>query len=282
MNARFLLIVCALSSCACASARTRPDAWARDDAFPGLVACQRDARPASLRQGEAVTVLVHGCKSSPGLMENLAHAVEASGRRAVCFAYDDRAHLQASAQRLAAAISWIERRAQPRSLVVLGHSQGGLVARRALTTDLRPASPGSTSLKLVTVSAPFHGVEAARACRLPFAREICRLALGDKWSDLIPGSGFLQHPGTLARDVSEHLEVVTDERGACGRVGTRRACDRVFTLAEQRHPEIDAERRSVAVSALAGHTEIIGERAAPDLLASILEERGLACAGEEC
>jgi len=78
-------------------------------------------------------------------------------------------------------------------VTVVGHSQGALIARKALVAE-RPDPIGNDDLKLrlVTVSGPFAGIAAANQCGNPLARvltlgllgPLCKIVTGDKWSEI--------------------------------------------------------------------------------------------------
>ncbi|HEY8927002.1 MAG TPA: hydrolase, partial [Polyangia bacterium] len=132
--------------------------------IPDLGVCARDrSRPISLDPARPVTIVVPGCRSSPEQLAPLARELEAEGQQALCFSYDDRETLERSARRLVTALEALKPHLVSRYITVLGHSQGGLIARRALVRD-RPRAlrdDGAFRYELVTVSSPFHGIESS-------------------------------------------------------------------------------------------------------------------------
>jgi pimeloyl-ACP methyl ester carboxylesterase len=175
-------------------------------------------------------VLVHGCSFSRGGFNTLAKVFEAHGQQTVCFNYDDRERLEVSSAQLIGALEMLQDLLGATEMTVVGHSQGGLVARRALVRDRsRPlrVRPGNR-LRLVTVSSPFAGIASSRDCgrtwlhalTLGVTVGICQGIAGDKWHEIYPGSEFMNHPGVLLPEVASYLKVVTNETGSCRRALT--------------------------------------------------------------
>jgi len=260
--------------------------------IPGLGPCTDDPdRTVRLNPAHPVAVLVHGCYGSSGQFRALAQVFAFHGQQTACFTYDDRAALDSSAGELAASIDRLVRLMSVREpgpvVTLIGHSQGALIARRALTSG-RPyvIGPGETRLELVTISGPFAGIAAADACGSPVVRALslgligpmCRLGTGDKWADITYSSDFIVNPGTLSRQVGSHLKLDTDERGSCRRLQDGRCVqdDLTFTLDEQRNPVVDRDAAATVVEVKAGHVEIVGdERVAPVKLIAVLQQNGI-------
>jgi pimeloyl-ACP methyl ester carboxylesterase len=173
-------------------------------------------------------------------------------------------------------------------ITVIGHSQGGLIARNALTRERsRVWESAQAETRLVTISSPFAGIQAAEHCGSPTIRNwslglvvpICMLISGDKWFDITYASDFIQQPGTLLDGVTEYLKVVTDERGTCRRYDAQGICeedDLVFELQEQYQPVIDSYPLIRKVEIKAGHAEIVGDhRVEPRKLISLLQQHGI-------
>lgn len=220
-------------------------------------------QPAEVRLDDRpLVVLVHGNRARPDVFETLATALEAEGTQALCFRWVQRGRLTNAANALAEALAQLD---APRMLV-LGHSLGGLAARRAVTRELLPAHRGR--IDLVTVSTPFGGVSAASACgelwmrvvSLGTVSTICRrITRGSKWRDIHPDASMIADPGELGDSVRNHLHVVTDERDTCRRVLEDGRCaksDYVFSLDEQRTTWV-ADPRLRTVRIAAGHGAIV-------------------------
>jgi hypothetical protein len=258
--------------------------------IPGLRACDEGIQSATLDPTRPVNVLVHGCNSSTAKFKTLAKVFAAGGQQAVCFSYDDRDYLKRSSAKLVRAIEALEQHMQSREIVVLGHSQGGLVTRNALTRDRRDGTAlakNDFQLRLVTVSSPFAGIQSSKHCGsilayvLSFGLTpgICQIIAGAKWREIFPGSGFIRNPGTLVEGVVDHVKVDTDEEGACSRVKPSGRCaqsDFVFSLPEQLLGGVDEDKRVDNNVIKSGHVEIVGESGqAPVKLIAVLQEHGI-------
>jgi pimeloyl-ACP methyl ester carboxylesterase len=254
----------------------------------GLGPCtDNEDRSVRFDSHQPVNVLVHGCFGSSGQFRALAQLLAFHGQQTACFTYDDRARLSDSATELRRAITQLADRSQVPQITVIGHSQGALIARRSLTESLQAPLPDrAVDLRLVTVSGPFSGIESARTCGkgwlypltlglLPLS---CYVATGAKWADITYSSPFIVEPGDLSARVANHLKIDTDERGTCRREEAGRCVesDDIFSLAEQRHPLVEADARTTRVQVHAGHVEIVGDkRVAPVKLIAVLQKHGV-------
>ncbi|MEO8279781.1 MAG: hypothetical protein ABI564_08825 [Ideonella sp.] len=241
-----------------------------------------------LKSGQPVTLLVHGCFGSRGQFRALAQVLAFQGQQSACFTYDDRAALDEVAMQLRNAVGQLADQSGAGRISVIGHSQGALIARRAMTrsltgTDL-PAN--STDLQLVTISGPFSGIAAARTCGrawlypltlglLPLA---CHAVTGAKWADITFSSRFIVEPGQLSPNVN-YLKIDTDEQGSCRRRdegGRCRESDDIFSLAEQRNALVESDPRVDRVEIDAGHVEIVGDKVnVPTKLIAVLQDKGV-------
>lgn len=249
-----------------------------DERIVGLFACEPGGREViDLDPARPLTVIVHGCNSSGERFKTLSQVFEANGQQTICFNYNDRDYLNTSATQLAAALSALQRRLQPQELTILGHSQGGLVARRALQADLpRPLiTQEGFGYRLVTVSSPFSGIASSSDCgktwlhvvSLSATVVVCLAITGNKWTEIPPGSGFMKNPASLV--VSRHLQIVTDERDTCRTRRSDGTCavdDFIFGLEEQYSAVVSADPGVTTVELKEGHTAIVGENGAPPLL----------------
>ena len=255
-------------------------------AIAGLGPCTDNPdRSLRLDASRPVHVLVHGCFGSSGQFRGLAQVLAFHGQQSACFTYDDRAGLPGSAADLRDALTQLAGQTGSPRITLIGHSQGALIARSALTQAILPAAV-RTELRLVTVSGPFAGIAAAQTCgktwlyplTLGLLPAACYLATGAKWADITFSSRFILEPGTLAPGVSSHLKIDTDERGSCRREQNGRCLedDDVFSLAEQRSQPVETDSRARRVEARAGHVEIVGDkRVAPVKLIKILQDEGV-------
>lgn len=250
----------------------------------GLGPCT-DSADRSLRfaSRQPVHVLVHGCFGSSGQFRALAQVLAFHGQQSACFTYDDRAKLSDSAMELRRVVTQLAERTHVPQITVIGHSQGALIARKSLTESLQAPLP-PVDLRLVTVSGPFAGIESTRTCGThwlyPFTLGLlplsCYAVTGPKWTAITYSSRFILEPGELSARVVNHLKIDTDERDTCRREQGSRCVegDDIFSLAEQRHPPVEADPRMRRVQVNAGHVEIVGDkRVAPVKLISVLQDQ---------
>jgi pimeloyl-ACP methyl ester carboxylesterase len=255
----------------------------------GLGACSFE-RPSvlDLDPSRPVVVLVHGCRASGGRFRSLAEVFELHEQQTICFDYDDRERITKSGTRLARALRELGRLIQAKRILVLGHSQGGLVARWALsegTGELH--TDGGTEYGLVTVSSPFNGIAAASDCgsrlghtlSLGITVGVCYAVTGAKWSEIHPRAALVTAPPALRPVVQDQLTVITDERESCRRAGPDGRCledDFVFSLEEQAIDRLRFDRRVQTEEVAAGHVEIVGAPGVrPAKLLSILKRHGI-------
>jgi pimeloyl-ACP methyl ester carboxylesterase len=255
--------------------------------IPGLTTCTDNPdHRLHLKLIQPVDVLVHGCFGSSGQFRGLAQVLAFHGQQTVCFTYDDRARLPLSATKLRRAIDLLVAQTHAPQVTIIGHSQGALIAHKSLTLLPTLPTPPSADFHLVTISGPFSGIAAARTCGKTWLYPLtlgllplsCYAATGAKWVDITYSSPFIVEPGTLIPQVSNYLKIDTDERGACRHEKAGRCVegDDIFSLAEQRNSNVEADRREQRVEVRAGHVEIVGDKhVAPTKLISILQEQGV-------
>lgn len=292
-----LLMAVLLSGCA-----SGPERNARDAKDPGQLSTARVAidvpglRPCNfglsstlhIDPRQPVNILVHGCNGSTGRFRALAEVLAFHGQQSACFAYDDRDSLMVSSGQLGRAIDTLSPHLESPRVTVIGHSMGGLVARKALTADRPdPVRNTQTDLRLVTVSAPFSGIASARMCGVPAMRVatlglndlVCWLISGDNWHEITSASNFIRQPGGLVKQVNRHLKVVTDERDSCRRRNEAGACiesDYIFSLDEQRYPPVTLAPLTTDIEVVAGHVEIVGESGiTPHKLIDVFQREGI-------
>ncbi|MCU7843451.1 MAG: alpha/beta hydrolase [Candidatus Thiodiazotropha sp. (ex Monitilora ramsayi)] len=244
-------------------------------------------RTLRLKSGEPVNILVHGCYASAGRFRALAQVFAFQGQQAICYNYDDRASLAVVARDLRQSLDSLAGLTGHPEITLIGHSQGGLIARHALTTGIAETSDlNQTRQQLITLSAPFSGIRAADHCASHTARiislglviPICMAISGDKWLEITHASDFIRRPGRLHPSVEEHLLIATDEAGSC-RTRTDDQCredDYVFSLAEQKLPPTLTSPLVRQITLKAGHTEIVGiGEHIPEVLIRTLQEEGI-------
>ena len=253
--------------------------------IPGLTSCTDNPdHGLHLKLGQPVYVLVHGCFGSSGQFRGLAQVLAFHGQQTVCFDYDGRARLTSMATTLRRAIDLLSTQARAARITVIGHSQGALIARKSLTDRIAAPPSNGTDLRLVTISGPFSGIDAAKPCgrtwlyplSLGLLQLSCYAVTGPKWKDITGFSDFIREPGALVPQVSQYLKIDTDERAACRREEGGQCVEHVvFSLSEQRNAIVETDHRVRRVEVIAGHVEIVGDkRVAPTKLIEILQEQG--------
>jgi pimeloyl-ACP methyl ester carboxylesterase len=285
---RFVVVVTLLAGCASnrgAFIEGGDEVGAR---VPGLYPCTvRGREVVEIDANRPLTVLVHGCKSSGERFKTLSQVFEAHGQQTICFNYNDRDSINTSATQLASALSSLQKRLEPHEITVLGHSQGGLISRRALQADLRKGlvTREGFTYRLVTVSSPFSGINASKDCgktwlhvlSLSITVGVCLAVTGNKWTEIFPGSKFLNNPAPLVG--TSHLQILTDERETCRTRRPDGRCaidDFVFGLEEQDSAVVNASANVTSVTVRAGHAEVVGEDGAPPLrLIEVLQRQGV-------
>ena len=246
-----------------------------------------DSGELRLNSQEPVNVIVHGCFSSAGRFRSLADVFAFHGQQTVCFSYDDRDSLTKSSKELITAIEELSAVLQKPDIAVIGHSQGGLVARRALIEERSDRIDiGDVEIDLATISTPFGGIEAAAHCgsktlawlSLGLVKPVCQIITGRKYRDIPANSDFILRPGQLVPSVDKHLKIVTDEVNTCRVYDEHGDCvedDFVFSVDEQNQQSVDAQQGMLPVLVKAGHVEIVGDaKTAPVKLIAILQQQG--------
>ena len=127
--------------------------------IPGLSPCTTHSDASiHVNSREPVVVIVHGCFGSAARYRALAQVFAFHGQQAVCFNYNDRDSLMKSSAELINSLDLLSSHMQNRQITVIGHSQGGLIARKALVKEREDRlQTDDASLRLVTISAPFPG-----------------------------------------------------------------------------------------------------------------------------
>ena len=235
-----------------------------------------------------ITILVHGCNGSAGRFRSLAQLYAFHGQQAVCYSYDDRDSLKESATKLVVAVQKLASLTSNKNISIIGHSMGGLVARKSMEkNNLKNWKNEDVKIKLTTVSAPFAGIKAANSCgssainwlSLGIVPAICWGITGDNWFEITSGSNFIKQPEALSPLVKSYLKVVTNEQNTCRKINNNGVCiesDSVFELSEQYNPVIDSYSQVTNIQVDAGHVEIVGYKdVAPRKLLDILQQENM-------
>ena len=242
-------------------------------------------RSLSFNSNYPITILVHGCNGSAGRFRSLAQLYAFHGQQAVCFSYDDRDSLIDSAAKLVTAVQQLSTVTNNKNISLIGHSMGGLVARKAMeNSNLDKWKNTDLNIILTTVSAPLAGIDAASSCSsstlnwlsLGVVPAICWGITGDNWFEITSQSNFIKSPKPLLPFVERYLKVVTNEKDTCRKVNENGKCiesDYVFKLSEQYYPQIDNDLKVTNIQVDAGHVEIVGYKdVAPRKLLDILQQ----------
>lgn len=245
-------------------------------------------RTLHLNSSQPVTILVHGCFGSAGRFRTLAQVYAFQGQQTACFSYNDRDSLFTSTAQLRQALTALLPQMDKQQINLIGHSQGGLIARRALVAEgIDSLQARDASITLATISSPFAGIAAASHCgstalkvaSFGLVLPICQMVTGSKWRDITYSSDFITQPGSLIGQVTKYIKLETDEQGSCRRFGEKQQClesDFIFSLAEQANPIIDAGGAVKIERVKAGHVEITGnQQQIPHKLINILQQNGL-------
>jgi len=259
--------------------------------IPGLGACTDNPdRTLHLNSQQPVTVLVHGCFASTGRFRALAEVMAFHGQQTACFTYNDRDSMMLSSAQLATSLDTLAGQMRNKQITVVGHSQGALIARKALVAKRPdPMRDSEVKLRLVTISGPFSGIASAEQCGSPspwasvltlgLVAPLCKIVSGDKWLEITSASDFIRQPGELLGQVQSYLKIVTDERDTCRRFDDAGSCienDYVFSLGEQYYSPVDEMGVVKNVELKAGHVEIVGDqRVAPVKLIHVLQQYGI-------
>ncbi|MCL9773997.1 esterase/lipase family protein [Vibrio methylphosphonaticus] len=250
--------------------------------------CESSNKPLQLNQNEPLVLIVHGCFASEGQFRALSEVYAELGQQTACFEYDDRDRLDDVSGDLIDAINTLSPALGEQQLTVLGHSQGGLISRRAVTRH-RTDGKGITHqpLEIATISTPFKGIEAASHCGINWLRvaslgvvdAICYAVTGAKYLDIPPQADFIETPGELISQLERHLIIKTDELNTCRTQNADGQCiqdDYVFSLVEQTKYKVDSSEQSQPITVHAGHAEIVGnETVTPWKLIEVLQRYGL-------
>ncbi|PKG39735.1 esterase/lipase family protein [Psychromonas sp. Urea-02u-13] len=199
---KFLILMLASNLlAACSSSTVSPSQTSSPQIYvPGLSPCDGQVNnPLVINPTLPLVVLVHGCNASAGSFNKLSEVLALQNQQSVCFVYDDRDSLVDSAQALNKSLSAVAKHLDKPKITLLGHSQGGLISRKASTLSLEE----NIAVDLVTVSAPLSGIKAAQYCGEPVIRVatlgihdlVCWLVSGDKWFEITDASDFIHVRG---------------------------------------------------------------------------------------
>jgi hypothetical protein len=184
-----------------------------------------------------VAFLVHGYDSVPSDLQPTASFLQASDYRVYRFVHNSRDELASISNTLARGVCEIAQRIGSDSILVLGHSMGGLIARRAVASVARVPELSSVPFRLVTIAAPFGGVFSATGSNM---MPLPGFGVRESHRDLSLLSKFIVEPGKLPAQV-RHLKIETDEPASSAKTkdSAEGGNDVVFTLANQHSKTVD-------------------------------------------
>ncbi|GFE82716.1 hypothetical protein GCM10011487_47160 [Steroidobacter agaridevorans] len=133
--------------------------------------------------GRTVVLFIHGINGSPRDFRFLIEHLDRSRFQACVFFYASGSSLAQIGRELAEDIGELHRRHDIESLVLVGHSIGGLIARDLVLH--RSSHPDVDIPLLITMSAPWGGVPSA-GVGIRFSPVVI-----DSWRDIASGSGYL-------------------------------------------------------------------------------------------
>ncbi len=240
-----------------------------------------------LNRDMPVFLLVHGSSNSPIIFYTLSEQLENHDIQTVCFRYNSRDSMFLSSQQLIEAVEELSAALNGQQMTIIGYSQGGLVARKAMIIEREHPISSQLSLQLVTIASPFSGIQSSRLCMYTMLRLvsfglhdlICWAISGNKWDEITPSSDFIRYPGTLSQAIKRSLAIITDESGSCQIYDEVSQClkdDFVFSLGEQRTDLLKQEDAFTTVQVKTGHVNILGiHHKKPEKLINILKQQGV-------
>ena len=176
-------------------------------------------------------VFVHGILGTPRDFHYLVDGLDRQKLGIWFYYYPSGMPLDKLGLHLAVALRKMEEGLRPtgRRVVVVAHSMGGLVSRRALEEVCREGRPPGLA-GYVSFASPYGGVESA-------ARSLKAPEIAYSWRDIVPGSDFLSrlHARPLPPDLPFHLFFGW---GKPGHTGPGVAGDGTIALGSQLDPRV--------------------------------------------
>jgi alpha-beta hydrolase superfamily lysophospholipase len=178
-------------------------------------------------------LFVHGARGYPQEWERLAAGLDRTRYQPVMFQYPSGMRLQPVVDGLVDMLEELHETFAFRELVIVAHSMGGLVARKAISRGTTGTWTDTVRL-LVTISTPWAGIDGADRARKESAFAV------PSWVDVASGSEFVRsvHATPLPPGVRSALFFGYD-RGHTILPGE--SSDRTVPLRSQLDPEAQAE-----------------------------------------
>jgi hypothetical protein len=185
-----------------------------------------------------VVVLVHGTKATHQEMLPLGDWLNSQGLCPIYFEYIENERLSKIARSLSAHLAKLIEERRLNKLIVVAHSMGGLISRKALTKDYFEHYNINIPIKFISLASPFAGFRQANNFNLflyffgrYFGAEKTYLEIGSK-------RPFILQAGKLHKSV-HHYKIETIETDRKLKINDKIIDDDVLTLADQQHQEID-------------------------------------------
>lgn len=216
-----------------------------------------------------VVVIVHGWDPEPGQFDPLGRELAARGYSVVRWRWDWRGNMEAAADALVRGVRALVAEHRLPDLRVFAHSQGGLLARRAMTRGRAETLADTVPIRLVTLASPFGGFWSANGTyTMPW--NIFGIAASHR--QLRSWSRFIRRPGALGANV-EHVKVDTDEPGRTRIKDGRVVKDASLKPRNERQRAVDAAAARRYALAL-GHSGPLSDdgRLRPELVAILDRE----------
>ncbi len=188
--------------------------------------------------GLPLVVVVHGFNSSPQRFEPLANALREAGLPSATYSYPDDQPIDDSAEQLAADLKKLAKDFPQRSVALVTHSMGGLVARSVIE---QPDLDAGNVKKLIMVAPPTHGsllayfafgidiidqiVDTDRSNEVTRFYAAVEDGLSEAKNDLKPNSPFLRRLSARARNPQVHYSIILGTGGHLNEVQVNRLRD---------------------------------------------------------
>lgn len=228
-----------------------------------------------------VVLLVHGLDEGGPIWDNAAPVVAQAGYTVLRFNYPNDQRIAASAEGLVGALRDLRSR-DVRTVDIIGHSMGGLVARDALTRreyyhgDALGGGGLPAVQRLIMLGTPNHGAPlASLRCAMEVRDQFVRWmhsehkassgllgfmvdGHGEAGDDLRPGSAFLNDLNSRPLPSHVSMTIVVGEIASCGRERVTSALDSPYI-----RRVIGEERAAKLKSGTNGVWEEVGDGVVP-------------------
>ena len=230
---------------------------------------EKIAEPPPAQSVPSLVILVPGINAAAEDFDPLEAEMRDRGYRVARFDYDSTQSLERSADQFIEMARDLQAKSGLQKIVVIAHSMGGLVARRAMVQGRKATLAGSFPIELITVAAPFGGF--ASADKIPIPWNIFGIKESHRY--LGTSTDFIRSPGSLGPNIS-HMKIETDERGRTRILAGETVADSVAFPENQQNAEVDSDPQVVRRKTIkVGHVAVLCDRGrVPDELLSVLDD----------